>query len=338
MATDRQLELLNLITDQYVRTGEPVGSNGLLEYHKDINLSPATIRNEMAVLEKEGYITKSDSSSLRTSGRIPTKKGYEYYIKHIKTNPESIINAKEKLDSILNDRKNNIDYILKEAMKVINETTNTLTITQDGNDGNKLQGLNSFPLGEEKSVVVIVTTTGQVINNEVELKDISYDDFSKVIKTYEKRLIGTPMDELGDSLESLSEILSVQVKGVEDKFQDIIKLMFAKVSQSNGAKYSGMNSLVSAENIDIQKQVKLIFKMIEDNSIWEMLNNNKDSIEAEESGIVVDMDVIDGVSVIKKSINLGTKSKELTIVGSKYQDYERLFSLLQYLDETIKGR
>lgn len=338
MATDRQLELLSLITDQYVRTGEPVGSNALLENNKDIDLSPATIRNEMAALEKEGYIYKSDSSSLRTSGRVPTRKGYEYYIQHIKTNPNSIVAIKTKLDKILEDRKDSIDSILKEALVIINETTNTLTISKDKIDEDNLQAINTFPVGENKAVVVIVTTSGNVINNELDLKDIKFSDFKKVIKTFEKRLSKTPMKDLQGSLNSLSEILSIQVKGMEDKFQEVIKLMFSKISATKEANYSGMNSLVSATNVDIQEQVKTIFKMIENNSIWDLLDNNKDQIEAEERGITVDIDAIDGISVVKKSISIGEKSKDLTIVGSKYQDYETLFSLLEYLEKAIKGR
>ncbi len=338
MATDRQLELLSLITDQYVRTGEPVGSNALLENNRDIDLSPATIRNEMAVLEKEGYIYKSDSSSLRTSGRIPTRKGYEYYIQHIKNNPNSIVAIKSKLDKILQDRKEGIDNVLKEALVIINETTNTLTISKDKTDEDSLQGINTFPVGEERAVVIIVTTLGKVINNEIDLNGIKFSDFQKVIKTFEKRLSGTPMNELNGSLNSLTEILSIQVKGMEDKFQEVIKLMFSKISSTKEAVYSGMNSLVSATNVDIKEQVKTIFKMIENNSIWDLLDNNNDQIEAEERGITVDIDAIDGISVVKKSIDLGQKSKDLTIVGSKYQDYETLFSLLDYLEKAIKGR
>lgn len=338
MATDRQLELLSLITEQYVKTGEPVGSNSLLEHHKDISLSSATIRNEMAALEEEGYISKSDSSSLRTSGRIPTKKGYEYYIQNIKTNPDSFIAIKKKLDKILNDRKEDIDHILREAMTIINETTNTLTISKDNSENNDLQGINTFPVGEDRAVIIIVTTAGNVINNEIKLGDIKYKDLEKVIKTYEKRLKGTPISDLNGSLSSLSEILSIQVKGMEDKFQEIIKLMFNRISETKEASYSGMNSLVSASTVDIQKQIKMIFKMIENNSIWEILDGGEDDIESEESGISVDMETIDGISVVKKSINLGNRSKELTILGSKYQNYERLFSLLDYLEKSIKGR
>ncbi len=91
MATERQLEILNTIVADYIKTGEPVSSNAILDNNEKLTLSSATIRNEMVILESEGYIYKLNSSSSRTSGRIPTNKGYEHYLKTVKNNPDSII-------------------------------------------------------------------------------------------------------------------------------------------------------------------------------------------------------------------------------------------------------
>lgn len=335
MVTDRQLELLTLIVNMYVRTGDPVSSGSLLEHNIDLNLSSATIRNEMVELEKEGYIIKSDSSSSRTSGRIPTKKGYEYFLKNVKTNPDSIVAIKKKLDTVLKNRKENIDNVLKEAMKLINESTNTLTISKDDSRDYRLQDINCYPTQEGKALVILITNSGEVINNEIELNGIEYSEFEKAIKVFAKRLNGTSIEELKDSSNSLKEILSLQIQGMEDKFQEIIKLMFSKL-ESGQAQYSGMNSLVVANDLDVKTQVQAIFTMIENNSIWELLDNDS-SIKTETSGITVDMDIIDGVSVVKKSIDLGLKNKQLTIVGSKNQDYEKLFTMLEYLEDKLKG-
>lgn len=337
MATERQLKILNSIVDIYVRTGEPVSSSTVLEKSSELQISSATARNEMVQLEEEGYITKLDSSSSRTSGRIPTTLGYQHYLKHIKTNPNSILSVKKKLDKILNNRKESIDKILKEAMKVINESTNTLTISNDALDQeNKLLDINVYSKNDETAIVIIVTSQGNVINKEVNLNGIKYSDFEKVIKTYSKRLKDTKISELDNSLESLQEIIKIQVEGQEEKFQDMIKVLFSTITY-NRKNYSGMNSLITATNLDLEKQVKVIFQMIEDNSIWDLISE-EGSIETTTSGITVDMDFIDGVSVVKKNINLKDKNKQLTILGSKNQNYEKLFSMLDYLDKMIGGK
>lgn len=335
MATERQLKLLNIIVSIYVKDGEPVSSATVLESLGDIKLSSASIRNEMAELEKEGYIVKLDSTSSRTSGRTPTRKGYEHYLKHIKTNPESIISIKKELDKILSNRKSGIDDILESALGLINESTNTLTISKDTKSDNRLLDINTYEVSEEKVLVIIVTSSGEVINKEIPLDGIKFKDFEKVIKTYSKRLRGVRIEEVSEQLVSLREIISIEVQDAEDKFQNMIKLMFTTLL-GHATNYQGMNSLITSDTLDVKTQIKTIFKMIEDNSIWDLIND-EGTIETEASGITVDMDVIDGVSVVNKTIDIGDRNKQLTIVGSKNQDYEKLFSMLEYLENKLKG-
>lgn len=335
MATTRQLNLLNFIVEIYVRSGEPVSSGVLLENNPDIKLSSATIRNEMFELEKSGYILKSNSYSSRTSGRVPTKKGYKHYLQNIKTNPDSIISIKTKLDQILQSRKNNIDLILKEAMELINELTNTLTLSKEIVPEMLLETINCYPLGKDRAIIIIIANNGQVTNKDIPLNGYSYNEFEKAIKIFSKRLNGIKISNLCENLQPLTEILSFHVQGMEDKFQEIIKLMFFNIL-STKVNYYGMNSLVTSNNLDIKTQVKKIFTMIENNSIWDLLETN-DTISTDTKGITVDMDVMKGVSVVKKSFNLGCKNQQITILGSNNQNYEKLFTMLEYLEKIIEG-
>ncbi len=336
MATERQYELLSLIVSHYAKTGEPISSGALLELNPTLKLSSATIRIEMSELENEGYITKSDSSSSRTSGRIPTNKGYEHYLKTIKNNPDSVSSIKEQLDKILSKRKDDIDNILSEAMSLINESTNTLTITKENNSTEKVVDINTYPIGEDKAVIVVVTSLGNVINNETSLKDVKYNEFKKAIDALSKRIKGVSVSELDSTLSNVKEIVHIEIKELEERFQDMIKLLITKILTSSN-KYQGMNSLVAADTLDARNQVKAIFKMIENNSIWDLISDDG-KISNEVTGVTIDVDSIDGVSVVKKNLNLGDTKKELTIVGSKYQDYEKLFSMLKYLEDMIGGK
>lgn len=335
MVTNRQLDLLFLIVSSYMKNGEPISSGSLLESNPDLKLSSATIRNEMAILEDGGYIYKLDSSSSRTSGRIPTNKGYEHYLKTIKTNPDSILSIKEKLDDILSERKDDIDKLITGAMKLINESTNTLTISKESNDNETIVDINTYPVGEDKAVIIVVTSLGNVINNETQLDGIDYKNFHKAINTISKRLKNVNISELKETLSNLSEIVNIEIKEMEEKFQDMIKLLITKILSSSH-KYHGMNSLIASDTLDIKKQISTIFKMIENNSIWDLVSEDG-TILNDVSGITVDVDVIDGISVVKKNIDIGDAKKQLTILGSKNQDYEKLFSMLDYLETKIKG-
>ncbi len=335
MATERQLQLLELIVSEYIKNAEPVSSGGLLDNNPNLKLSSATVRNEMVELEKEGYIDKLDSSSSRTSGRIPTNKGYEYYLKNIKTNPDSIVNIKNKLDELLTERKDNLDKVLSEAMTIINDSTNTLTITKDKEQNELIVDVNTYPVDDDKAVIIVVTSKGNVINNEAKLNGIKYTDFKKAIETLGNRIKQTNIFELNKTIENIGQIVQIEIKEIEDKFQELVKLLVTKILSSSN-KYQGLNSLVAANTLDAKTQISAIFKMIENNSIWDMVTEDG-KISNEVSGVTVDVETIDGVSVVKKNINLGDKKKELTIVGSKNQDYQKLFSLLEYLEMKIGG-
>ncbi len=335
MATDRQLELLNYIVADYIKYGEPVSSGSLLDRHKELTLSSATIRNEMVELDKEEYVYKLDSSSSRTSGRIPTNKGYEHYLKTIKTNPDSIVSIKAKLDKLFKDRTEGIDKVLKEAMSLINESTNTLTISKDNEVSEKVVDVNCYKVGEDKAVIIVVTSTGNVINNETKIEGIKFEEFSKAINAFKKRIKDTEIKDLKETLENLKEIISMEITGMEEKFQEVMKMLISKVSNLH-SNYQGMNSLITAQSSNFKEQIGAIFKMIENNSIWDLITD-EGTISNDGSGVRVGVDIIDGVSVVNKSIDLGNKSKQLTIVGSKNQDYEKLFSMLAYLEEKLLG-
>ncbi len=334
MATERQLNILNEIVDIYVKNGEPVSSAQVLEKINNIKISSATIRNEMVVLDEEGYLYKLDEKFSRTSGRIPSNKAYEHYLKYIKTNPRSILTIKKKLDEILKKRKDNIDILLEEALELINESTNTLTISVDNSFSNKLIDIKIYKITSDKAMLIIISSNGEVIKKELDLNKNTFKDFETVVNLLAKRLINIPIDDLEKNSNLLKEVISLKINGIEDKFQEIIKTMFSKIINQN-SKYTGMNNLISKENSNIEKQIKSIFKMIENNSIWELLDK-KNSIKSNNSEIFIDIDLIDGISIVNKKIHYGNKNKELTILGSKNQDYEKLFSMLEYLDKIVK--
>jgi len=289
----------------------------------------------MVSLEKEGYLYKQDISASRTSGRVPTNKAYEHYLENLQTNPSSIKLIQVKLDDIFERRKGDIDALLKESLEVINDSTSTLTISTDESVTNTLMDIKTYKLSEKKATIVIITSNGEVTNREVDISQMAFTEFETIVKLFSKRLIGTPISDIQNNSNSLKQVLEFQVKGLEGKFQEIINEMFAQIVRLN-SKFTGMNSLISSNNLDAQTQIKTIFKMIENNSIWSLLDK-KDLIHSRESGITIDIDSIDGVSMVNKEINYEGHNRKITVFGSRNQDYTKLFSMLEYLEKMIKG-
>ena len=96
---DRKLKILAAVVDEYVRTGEPVGSKAISKLD-NINVSAATIRNDMAALEQLGYLEQPHTSA----GRIPTFKGYRLYIDELMDAPVLTEDEKLRLDAMLGDK------------------------------------------------------------------------------------------------------------------------------------------------------------------------------------------------------------------------------------------
>ncbi len=96
---ERKYKILYLIVDSFIKEGNPISSNSIINDY-DIDVSSATIRNDMSNLEKEGYITKA----YKHSGRIPTSKAYKFYINNLEKDSSIIKYTREKINKIFNKR------------------------------------------------------------------------------------------------------------------------------------------------------------------------------------------------------------------------------------------
>ena len=122
MTTDRRLEILRAIVDEYVETQEPVGSKAIAEKNA-LGISPATIRNEMAVLEEEGLITQPHTSA----GRIPTDRGYRLFVDKLSTVKPLSTAERRAIETFLHG-SNNLDELLKRSAKLLADITKQVAV------------------------------------------------------------------------------------------------------------------------------------------------------------------------------------------------------------------
>ena len=123
MLTDRQLLILQVIVDDFIQFAQPVGSRSLAK-KEEISFSSATIRNEMADLEELGFIEKTHTSS----GRIPSEKGYRYYVDHL-LSPQKLDHQDiHTIKSIFAERIYEMEKIVQKSAKILSELTNYTAI------------------------------------------------------------------------------------------------------------------------------------------------------------------------------------------------------------------
>ena len=159
---ERKVKILKAIISNYLETGEPVGSRTISKY-TDLNLSSATIRNEMADLEEMGYIIQPHTSA----GRIPTDAGYRFYVDQLMDEKEEFAEvAKQERDTLL-ERVDRMEVLLKQVAKVLAYNTNYATmVSAPVNSRNTLKFIQLSQVDQEQIVAVIVMN-GNVIKNKI---------------------------------------------------------------------------------------------------------------------------------------------------------------------------
>ena len=159
---ERKMKILDAIIRTYLETGEPVGSRTISKY-TDLNLSSATIRNEMSDLEELGYIVQPHTSA----GRIPSDKGYRFYVDHLlETKDEEISSMKE----FVIDHTEKMDQVLKQIAKMLAQNTNYATmVTSPKYNGNKVKFIQLSQLDDGQLLAVIVMEANVVKNKIIPL-------------------------------------------------------------------------------------------------------------------------------------------------------------------------
>ena len=157
--SERKLKILHAIIQNYLETGEPVGSRTISKY-TDLNLSSATIRNEMADLEELGYILQPHTSA----GRIPSDQGYRLYVDMLMEEKEQELN--EMQEQML-DKADRMEQLLSQAARVLANSTNYATmVSTPVSSANKLKFIQLSAVDEEQIIAVIVLG-GNVIKNKI---------------------------------------------------------------------------------------------------------------------------------------------------------------------------
>ena len=155
---ERKKKVLQAIVEEYVNTAEPVSSNALTSNH-GLDCSSATIRNEMADLEKAGYLDKTHTSS----GRIPSEKGYRYYVDELLKDDDISLEEIKYISSKLETKVNEIEDLTKITANTISEVTHYTTVAIGPSAlKQKIEEIKFILLGSRMLMAVILTDTGTI--------------------------------------------------------------------------------------------------------------------------------------------------------------------------------
>lgn len=328
MLSKRQNKILRLIVEEYIKQASPVGSSGLC---KELDCSSATIRNEMASLEEMGFLEKTHTSS----GRVPSEKGYRYYVDNLmepkKMTGEDVL----KLQRIFDNKQLVLSDAITKSMEIISEITNCTSVVLGASSSeNKLKEVQVVPLDDKRVVAIVITDKGHVEHKELNVGDnVLPSEVKKVVELINKLLVGTPLDEVSSKLEfEIKPIIGNYVKSHEALYQAFYNA-FNEFSYKSHMHMAGRTKLLDYREFDNVKKVKEILNKFDDESMVK-------KIEADNNDISVyighENNFDDDVSVIKTRYVVNGEEGTIAIVGPKRMDYEKVVTLLDFLKHNIE--
>lgn len=170
MLEERRLAVLQAIVSDYVATHEPVGSKGLVDRHQ-LGVSPATIRNDMAALEDEGYITAPHTSA----GRIPTDLGYRMFVDQISQVKPLSVAERRGIDRFLSDAVD-LDDIMTRTVRLLAQLTKQVAVVQYPSlSRSQVRRIELIPLNEHRLMIMLIVDSGRVEQRIVECS-VSIDE------------------------------------------------------------------------------------------------------------------------------------------------------------------
>ncbi len=326
---DRKIKILQAIVRNYLETGEPVGSRTISKY-TDLNLSSATIRNEMADLEELGYIVQPHTSA----GRIPSDKGYRLYVDKLMQDKEREV---DQMRELLLQKEDKIDNLLKQVAKVLAVNTNyTSMISAPRYHSNKLKFIQLSRVDNNQLLAVIVTE-GNVIKNHM-IPNTDYLDDETMLKLnilLNTHLTGLCIEEI--NLATIA-VLKKQAGIHQDIVGDVIDAVATAIHSDDDLEIytSGANNIFKyPELADNEHAGELIHTFEEKEQLNELAVTG---LAGEQNGIRVyigdeaPIESLKDCSVVTATYDLGEGMKgTIGIVGPKRMDYDKVVGTLKHM-------
>jgi len=202
MLDDRKLAILRAIVTDYVSMREPVGSKALVErYHLDV--SPATVRNDMAVLEEEGYITQPHTSA----GRIPTDKGYRLFVDRLGAVKPLSAAERRAIETFMAGALD-VDDVVRRTVRLLAQITQQVAIVQYPIDlGSVVRHVELVTLGADRALLILVTSAGRVEQRSIDTTGASADDVADLRGLLNTALVGLSSEHAATATLSLLDDL-----------------------------------------------------------------------------------------------------------------------------------
>ena len=331
MLDDRKKRILQAIIEEYINTAEPV-SSGIIVENYDLNCSSATIRNEMAELERLGYIEKPHTSA----GRVPSAKGYRFYVDELLNDEKISLDEIQYIKERLETKVNEIQDLTKITTNTLSEITHYTTVAIGPDNTNDIiADVKLILLGNRILMAVILTESGAIKETIIKYdEDITEAQLNNLNYIFNNKLKGKPLTKIDKPMEEYI------ISSMEDQV-DVIKPIIDQLNKSLGETEefylegtSNVFDFPEFKKIDTARNFLSILDTKEE--VLEILNSGF----ADEINIHIgeenDREELRDLSIITFKHMVGNKNLgTIGIIGPKRMDYSKVISVMKYISKKL---
>ncbi len=323
--SDRKKAILAAIVKEYIATGEPIGSKILCEM-LDNSPSSATLRNEMSELVKLGYLEQPHTSA----GRMPTAKGYRFYIESAMQKNEISDEHKRIIDSFVNSSSADPERLPEKASEVLSEITGLPTISANISDGGpELRRVDVLPMGIHSGMIIVITSDGRSRSRLCHIScGFTTGLISKFDRLVNEKLIRKSIDELTPAL---MQNIFIEAGSDALTIMPLLSSLFEMVTdiKNSSVSLAGQSNLFSLcpSKADADKIISIINRR---DSLLSLLSGKTERLEIV-FGNQTGFSALSPSSLILAKYGIGKNNLGcIGVIGPTRMSYEHIIPSIEY--------
>lgn len=320
---ERKKIIISIVVDEYIKTGEPIASNTVLSYI-GFNVSSATIRSDMANLEKMGFLEQPHTSA----GRIPTFKGYRFYIENIMSDEPLKDDEKHIVDQLLLKSDFTMNGIIGNAVDVMSQMTNMAVISSNKPQFSVITRVDVIPAGRRLYAILVITSGGSIKNKICRIEfDITKQQIEFFSKFINDNLYGLNFDELTD------EMLTNLAVALGSYMISLSPLIYALNDfTEDNIKFTGETNLLSSNSLNPDEVVELLDKKNDLVSLLDAAFGDVSVVFGKENNSFA----ITNSSLIISPYKMNQKTiGSFGVIGPTRVDYKKIMPHIRYITDSV---
>ena len=325
---ERKKRILATVVESYIESAEPVGSKQIAEEYEN-EYSSATIRNEMKLLEDYGLLEQPHISS----GRVPSTKGYRYYVDNLMTNDTlSMVDIDYINNNIVS--YGSVEKTLEHAAEVVSKLLN-LPAVLNVSSTDVIEQIKILKISEKVLLIILMSKSGTVKDVVVQITDtLPEERIDELSKLLNKNLKGTPLENLPHVL---NDIVHKELKRYSNVLTEINKNMIQRIAENKSSVKGDLAGLLALPEFSDVEEVKKFLNVV---GTKDIIKEVLDKIESNDVSVIIGSEhkemLLKDYTLISLDVTDDTTNASLGVITPKRVDYSKTISTIKLVNEKLR--